>query len=105
MMVSSGDKLGIVVLTHLLFNPLLFLNSGAILSYLLVFGLEITQNFKNIKQNLALNLLITPILLHSFYRINILTIIYNFLIVPIFNFVLLPLTFIVIFFILAFISS
>lgn len=97
MMVSSGDKLGIVVLTHLLFNPLLFLNSGAILSYLLVFGLEITQNFKNIKQNLALNLLITPILLHSFYRINILKIIYNFLIVPIFNFVLLPLTFIVIF--------
>lgn len=46
MMVSSGDKLGIVVLTHLLFNPLLFLNSGAILSYLLVFGLEITQNLK-----------------------------------------------------------
>src|SRR5699024_11219396 len=39
----------------------------------------------------------SPILLHNFYRINFLTIIYNFLIVPIFNFILLPLTFIVIF--------
>lgn len=96
-MVSSGDKLGIVALTHLMFNPLLFLNSGAILSYLLVFGLEISKNFKKIRQNIVLNLLITPILLHNFYRINVLTIIYNFLIVPIFNFVLLPLTFIVIF--------
>lgn len=96
-MVSSGDKLGIVVLTHLLFNPLLFLSSGAILSYLLVFGLEISKDFKKIRQNFALNLLITPILLHNFYRINFLTVIYNFLIVPIFNFILLPLTFIVIF--------
>ena len=89
-MISSGDKLGIVALTHLIFNPLLFLNSGAILSYLLVFGLEISKNFKKIKQNIVLNLLITPILLHNFYRINFLTIIYNFLIVPIFNFILLP---------------
>ena len=96
-MISSGDKLGIVALTHLIFNPLLFLNSGAILSYLLVFGLEISKDFKKVKQNIVLNLLITPILLHNFYRINFLTIIYNFLIVPIFNFILLPLTFIVIF--------
>lgn len=65
-MISSGDKLGIVALTHLLFNPLLFLNSGAILSYLLVFGLEISKYFKKIKQNIVLNLLITPILLHNF---------------------------------------
>ncbi len=58
---GSGDKLGIVVLTHLLFNPLLFLSSGAILSYLLVLGLEISKDFKKIRQNFALNLLITPI--------------------------------------------
>ena len=96
-MISSGDKLGIVALTHLMFNPLLFLNSGAILSYLLVFGLEISKDFKKFKQNVTLNLLITPILLHNFYRVNLLTIVYNFLIVPIFNFILLPLTFIVIF--------
>lgn len=96
-MVSSGDKLGIVVLSHLIFNPLLFLNSGAILSYLLVFGLEISKNFGKIKQNIVLNSLVTPILLNNFYRINFLTVVYNFLIVPIFNFILLPLTFIVVF--------
>lgn len=44
-MISSGDKLGVVALTHLIFNPLLFLNNGAILSYLLVFGLEISKRF------------------------------------------------------------
>lgn len=49
-MISSGDKLGIVALTHLLFNPLLFLNSGAILSYLLVFGLEISKDFKKLNK-------------------------------------------------------
>ena len=96
-MISSGDKLGMVVITHLIFNPLLFLSSGATLSYLLAFGLEISKNFNKIKQNIFLNLLITPILLHTFYRVNFLTIVYNLLIVPIFNFVLLPLTFIVIF--------
>lgn len=94
--VTSGDKLGLVTIIHIILNPKLFLNCGAILSYLLVLGLEFTKNNKKIKQGLQLNLLITPILLMQFYQINILTFLYNLLIVPIFNFILLPLTFIAI---------
>lgn len=93
---SSGDRLGLVALIHLIINPKLFYSSGAILSYLLVFGLELTHNFGKLRQNINLNLLINPILLFSFYRVNVLTILYNFMIVPLFNYVLLPLTFVAI---------
>ncbi|MBP2057776.1 competence protein ComEC [Lactobacillus colini] len=91
--ITSIDKLGVVVLTHLFINPGLFLSTGAILSYLLVLGLELTQNTSQLKQGSLLNLLILPIVLHYFYQVNFLTTVFNLLIVPIFNFVLLPLTF------------
>lgn len=91
--ITSADKLGLVGLTHLFINPALFLSTGAILSYLLVAGLELTKNTTQFKQSIFLNLLILPLLLHYFYQINVLTTFFNLLIVPIFNFVLLPLTF------------
>ncbi|QNQ82432.1 DNA internalization-related competence protein ComEC/Rec2 [Lactobacillus sp. PV037] len=95
--IARGDRLGAVVLTHLLLNPTLFLSSGAILSYLLVGGLELLESNSIKFQGIKLNLLITPILLYYFYQVNILTPFFNLLIVPIFNFVLLPLTVIGIF--------
>lgn len=91
--ITSADKLGLVGLTHLFINPALFLSTGAILSYLLVAGLELTKNVTQFKQSIFLNLLILPLLLHYFYQINVLTTFFNLLIVPIFNFILLPLTF------------
>lgn len=91
--ITNADKLGMVGLTHLFINPTLFLSPGAILSYLLVTGLELTKNTSRLKQGLLLNLLILPLLLHYFYKVNILTPFFNFVIVPIFNFVLLPCTF------------
>ena len=91
---ASGDRLGFVALIHLFIQPKLFFNCGAVLSYLLVLGLELIGENKVLLQGFLLNLLISPILLFNFYRINFLTIIFNLLIVPIFNFVLLPLTFV-----------
>ena len=92
--ISSGDKLGIVTLIHLFFQPRLFFNCGAVLSYLLVLGLELIGNRRILIQGFLLNLLISPILLANFYRVNVLTVFFNLLIVPVFNFILLPLTFI-----------
>lgn len=92
--ISSGDKLGIVAIIHLFFQPRLFFNCGAILSYLLVLGLEFVGKKGPVIQGFLLNLLISPILLANFYRVNVLTVIFNLLIVPVFNFILLPLTFI-----------
>lgn len=94
--ITSADKLGLVVLTHLFIYPALFLSTGAILSYLLVAGLELTKSCSQLKQSIFLNLLILPVLLHYFYQINVLTTFFNLLIVPIFNFILLPLTFLAI---------
>lgn len=95
---AQGDILGLVLILHLFLSPNLFLNSGAILSYLLVIGLDMTNNLGGIKQSFSLNLLITPILLKFFYQINVITVFYNFLIVPVFNFILLPLTFVALIF-------
>ena len=95
--IASGDRLGLVVLTHLFMSPTLFLSSGAILSYLLVGGLELLNSDSLRFQGIKLNLLITPVLLYYFYQVNIFTPLFNFLVVPLFNFILLPLTFVAIF--------
>ena len=90
---AKGDRLGLVTIIHLGIKPTLFLNCGAILSYLLVLGLEIIGEKNPLKQGFFLNLLTTPILLNNFYQFNFFTIVFNLLIVPVFNFCLLPLTF------------
>ena len=92
--IASGDRLGLVALIHLFFQPKLFFNCGAILSYLLVLGLDLVGKRGPLIQGFLLNLLISPVLLANFYQINVLTLIFNLLVVPIFNFILLPLTFI-----------
>lgn len=91
---SLLDILSLVFIFHLFLQPSLLLNVGAILSYLLVVAIIATRKYSMIMQNVFVNLAILPILLHYFFQMNILTIIFNFLIVPIFNFVLLPITFI-----------
>lgn len=91
---SLLDILSLVFIFHLFLQPSLLLNVGAILSYLLVVAIIATKKYSMIMQNIFVNLAILPILLHYFFQMNILTIIFNFLIVPIFNFVLLPITFI-----------
>ncbi len=73
------------------------MNIGAILSYILVLGLKVIKSESSFKQGMLLNLLLTPLLLFNFYQVNIFTVFFNILIVPYFNFVVMPLTFINIF--------
>lgn len=94
---TAADLLGLTVIIHLLFWPRLFLSMGAILSYVLVLGLKFVQGFGEFKQAALLNFLLTPLLLFSFYQVNLLTVFFNFLVVPYFNFVVMPLVFINIF--------
>ncbi|TSO26196.1 DNA internalization-related competence protein ComEC/Rec2 [Lactobacillus sp. LL6] len=91
--ISGIDLLGLTCLVHLLFIPRLFLGIGAILSYILVLGLQLTNNLSNFKQSILLNLFLTPLLLFYFYQVNILTVLFNMLIVPYFNYIVLPITF------------
>ncbi|WP_310652004.1 DNA internalization-related competence protein ComEC/Rec2 [Lactobacillus jensenii] len=94
---NNSDLLGLTAIVHLLINPRLFMNIGAILSYILVLGLKVIKSESSFKQGMLLNLLLTPLLLFNFYQVNIFTVFFNILIVPYFNFVVMPLTFINIF--------
>lgn len=84
------DCLGLALCLQLLFNPLLLMNIGALLSYILTFGLDLTRHFTPFKQALCLNFLILPLLLTNFYQINLLAVFFNFLIVPYFEGIVMP---------------
>jgi competence protein ComEC len=92
--IVQADVLGLTCLLHLLVDPRLFMGVGAILSYVLVFGLQLTNKLSSFKQSVALNLLLTPLLLFYFFQFNLLTVIFNMLIVPYFDWVVMPVTFI-----------
>ncbi|MDF7672088.1 DNA internalization-related competence protein ComEC/Rec2 [Lactobacillus sp. ESL0701] len=92
--IKHFDLLGLTCLVHLLLNPRLMMGVGAILTYILALGLEMTNKMTSLKQSVLLNLLLTPLLLVYFFQFNLLTVIFNLLIVPYFNWVVMPLTFI-----------
>ena len=91
--ITGFDLLGLTCLIHLLFLPRLFMSSGAILSYILAFGLQLTQDKQGLMQSFLMNLLLTPFLLFFFFQVNVLTIIFNSLAIPYFNFVVMPASF------------
>lgn len=91
---SKPDLLGLTAILHLAVNPRLMMGTGALLSYVLALGLIMTKNMSNFKQSVALNFLLTPLLLFHFFQFNFLTVIFNLLIVPYFNWIVMPVTFI-----------
>lgn len=91
--ITGADLLGLTCIVHLIFIPRLFLSTGAILSYVLVLGLQLTNRMASFKQSILLNLFLTPLLLFNFYQVNVLTVIFNTIIVPYFNYVVMPITF------------
>lgn len=91
--ISGVDLLGLTCLIHLYFVPRLFMSIGAILSYILVLGLQLTNKMSSFKQSILLNLFLTPLLLFYFYQVNILTVFFNMMIVPYFNYLVMPVTF------------
>lgn len=88
--ISGLDLLGLTCIIHLLLIPKLFMSSGAVLSYVLAMGLQITNNLGEFLKGALLNLLITPLMLFYFFQVNLLTIFFNMLAVPYFNFVVIP---------------
>ncbi|URW72194.1 DNA internalization-related competence protein ComEC/Rec2 [Lactobacillus kefiranofaciens subsp. kefirgranum] len=92
--VSQPDLLGLTCILHILLVPRLFMAAGAILSYILAAGLQLTNRFNKLTQSILLNVLLTPLLLFFFYQVNLLTVLFNMLVVPYFNYVVMPVTFI-----------
>ena len=92
--INKADLLGLTAILHLTVNPRLMLSTGALLSYSLALGLEMTKHLSRFKQSLALNSLLLPLLLFYFFQFNLLTVFFNLLIVPYFNWIVMPLTFV-----------
>ena len=91
--INKSDLLGLTAILHLIINPRLMMSTGAVLSYILALGLEMTNHMTKFKQSFSLNNLLLPLLLFYFFQFNILTVFFNLLIVPYFNWVVMPLTF------------
>ena len=91
--VAAIDILGLACILHIMIVPRLFMMAGAILSYLLALGLQLTNKFGKMQQSILLNVLLTPLLLFYFYQVNFLTVLFNLMVVPYFNWVVMPVTF------------
>lgn len=91
--IAQYDVLGLACIIHLLFDPRLMSGVGALLSYVLALGLEMTNKMSSIKQSIALNALLLPLLLFYFFQFNFFTVIFNIFAVPYFNWIVMPLTF------------
>lgn len=88
---------GLVLLGELFWSPLLLTDLGASLSYLLTLVLLFEKTNSNFKLNVKLNLFSLPLVLYTTYQWNIWTAFYGFLVTPLFEYLLLPLTLIGVF--------
>lgn len=91
--IAGADLLGLTCLLHICFCPRLFMSASAILSYVLVLGLQMTNQMSKFMQSCLLNLLLTPLLLFYFFQFNFLTVLFNLLVVPYFNWLVMPIVF------------
>lgn len=89
---GRADLLGLTYCCQQLFTPRLLLETGGILTYVLALGLVLTAKLPDCKQAFWLNGLLTPFLLYFFYQVNVCTIFYNILVVPYFNYIVMPMT-------------
>lgn len=90
--IAALDCFAVVVLVNLLYRPYLFFSLGGQLSYLLSFALLFLQQANEWQRALRLNLLSLPLLLYHVYEWHWLTILLNLLIMPLFSYLILPLT-------------
>jgi competence protein ComEC len=90
--IGRADLLGLTYCCQQLFTPRLLLETGGILTYVLALGLVLTVKLPDCKQAFWLNGLLTPFLLYFFYQVNVCTIFYNILVVPYFNYIVMPMT-------------
>ena len=87
---NSLNSWSLVVLVNLLVNPAVVFSLGAQLSYLLTLMILIAPKLSDIKLGVYLNLLSLPLILWQTYKWNLLTMALTILIIPIFEWLILP---------------
>ncbi|WP_267901957.1 ComEC/Rec2 family competence protein [Companilactobacillus bobalius] len=92
---SSLDIFSVTLLICLFVDPLAITTMGGQLSFLLAFAIMyLYKNTKFICATLKMNLVSLPIICFYTYQLNLLTLLVNLIFIPLFTYVILPLTFI-----------
>ncbi len=80
----------ITLMLHLIFSPSLAMNFGGQLSYLLSFSLSRIKWHNRLRQTAGLTIISLPVVVNTTYQIHLLTMVINWLMIPIFSFIVLP---------------
>jgi competence protein ComEC len=87
---SSLDIWSITFIVNLFLQPNMLLQFGCQLSYILAFGLIFTSHMKPLKQTMIMNLISLPLIMYKLFTWHLLTIIANYLVIPIFSIIIMP---------------
>ncbi|WP_125590662.1 DNA internalization-related competence protein ComEC/Rec2 [Companilactobacillus jidongensis] len=90
--VSKLDVFGITAVICLLINPYSMMDMGGQLSFLLSFALLFLYNSNIIMGTIKMNIVSLPIIIYSTFQISWLTLLANIIFVPIFTYIILPVT-------------
>lgn len=90
--IKTHDVWSLGLLIHTFMAPGILLNLGGQLSYLLSFALCRFKWTKIWRQTVDLNLVSLPVLLNTTYQVHYLTTLLNYIMIPLFSWVILPVT-------------
>ncbi|WP_181398638.1 DNA internalization-related competence protein ComEC/Rec2 [Apilactobacillus timberlakei] len=87
---GSLDIWSITIIINLFLEPQMLLQFGCQLSYLLSFSLIYTNKFSTIKQTIFMNLISLPVIIYKLFEWHFLTMLANFIVIPIFSIFIMP---------------
>lgn len=87
---TALDTWSITFIVNLMMQPTMLLQFGCQLSYALAFGLIFTSRMKTIKQTIMMNLVSLPIIIYKLFTWHLLTMLANYLVIPIFSSIIMP---------------
>ncbi|MBX8455748.1 DNA internalization-related competence protein ComEC/Rec2 [Apilactobacillus kunkeei] len=87
---TSLDVFSITLMANLLIDPEMLLQFGSQLSYALAFGLIYTNKMRPLKQTVMMNLVSLPFIIYKLFQWHALTMLANYLVIPIFSALIMP---------------
>lgn len=87
---GSLDIWSMTIIINLFLEPQMLLQFGCQLNYLLSFSLIYTNEFSTIKQTIFMNLISLPIIIYKLFEWHFLTMLANFIVIPIFSIFIMP---------------
>ncbi|UQS85514.1 DNA internalization-related competence protein ComEC/Rec2 [Apilactobacillus apisilvae] len=89
--ISSLDIWSLSIIINLFLQPQMLIQFGCQLSYVLAFGLVYTKNLNTYFQTIFMNLISLPLIIYRIFEWHLLTMLANFIVIPIFSIIIMPL--------------